>query len=156
MDFPSRKYPAHQPVVEIPGRSTIVFLTVCTKNRHPILSNELAHDLLRKVWEEADKWLVGRYVIMPDHVHLFCAPNSDFSVRSWADYWKTQVARRWPTRHGGELLQRDGWDTQMRSGQMYSEKWDYMLDNPVRAGLCPTPEEWQFQGELNRLEWHGP
>jgi len=33
------------------------------------------HDLLCSVWREATAWLVGRYVIMPDHVHLFAAPG---------------------------------------------------------------------------------
>src|SRR5256885_6005252 len=32
-------------------------------------------------WKTADHWLVGRYVIMPDHIHLFCAPVDRKSTR---------------------------------------------------------------------------
>jgi hypothetical protein len=44
-------------------------------------------------------------------------------------------------------------DTQMRAGEQYSVKWDYVRHNPVRAGLCQAPGEWPFQGELNALPW---
>src|SRR5437870_5293667 len=54
---------------------TIVFLTVCTKDRRPWLATDETHDLLREVWIASAAWLVGRYVVMPDHVHLFARPG---------------------------------------------------------------------------------
>jgi REP element-mobilizing transposase RayT len=30
--------------------------------------------LLVKAWEQARQWRVGKYLAMPDHVHLFCSP----------------------------------------------------------------------------------
>ena len=66
------------------GKPTIVFLTVCivgrwgphipSKDRKLWLACDEAHACLRDVWREAGKWPVGRYVLMPDHAHLFCAP----------------------------------------------------------------------------------
>jgi REP element-mobilizing transposase RayT len=56
------------------ARQAIVFLTVCTSHRRPLLANEAAHEVLRTVWTKAAAdygWYVGRYVLMPDHVHLF-------------------------------------------------------------------------------------
>ena len=70
---PSRKHPAHPPVVEPFSRSVIVYVTVCTKDRHPVLANAFLYELLRHAWEDADRWHVGRYVVMPDHVQLFCS-----------------------------------------------------------------------------------
>ena len=60
-----RKYPVHG-VFNLPNQPTIVSVTVCTKNRKRWLANELVHKLLVDVWVKADRWLVGRYVIMPD------------------------------------------------------------------------------------------
>lgn len=52
------------------------------------------------------------------------------------------------------LFQRDCWDTQLRKGERYSEKWEYVRYNPVRKGLAGTPDDWPWQGELNVLSWH--
>ena len=70
-----RKHPAHG--VFMPGgKPIIVFLTVCTKGRHPWLATPEIHAHLRSVWIGADAWFVGRYVVMPDHIHLFASPGS--------------------------------------------------------------------------------
>src|SRR3954468_17508350 len=72
-DKPSgRQHPVHQPVCERFNEPVIVFVTVCAKNKKPILANAEVHQLLRTTWDAADSWLVGRYMIMPDHLHLFC------------------------------------------------------------------------------------
>lgn len=49
--------------------------------------------------------------------------------------------------------QSDCWDTQVRSGTHYAEKWEYVRNNPMRAGLVNTPEDWPWQGEINVLRW---
>lgn len=111
------------------------------------------HDVLVSAWTEADKWLVGRYVIMPDHIHLFCAPAEvDFMpVKKWVSYWKRLVSKK--CRAETSLWQRDCWDTQLRMGESYHDKWEYVRNNPVRAGLCDHPDDWSFQGELKELRW---
>lgn len=76
------------------GRNTIVFVTVCTKDRMRWLACPKAHGILRNVWQEADAWLVGRYVLMPDHLHLFASPyNLRFTIEAWCTYWKRQFSR---------------------------------------------------------------
>jgi len=42
-------------------------------------------------------------------------------------------------------------DHLLRSHDSYSEKWDYVRMNPVRAGLSRTPEAWPYQGEITKL-----
>src|SRR5438270_13116046 len=64
----NRKHAVHLPLREQFNNPVIVFVTVCTKNRKPILANDVTHALLRRAWIAADSWLVGRYVVMPDHV----------------------------------------------------------------------------------------
>jgi len=41
----------------------------------------------------------------------------------------------------------------LRRGQSYDEKWDYVVDNPLRAGLVERAQDWPYQGELNVLSW---
>jgi hypothetical protein len=39
----------------------------------------------------------------------------------------------------------------MRSAESYEEKWTYVRENPVRAGLVKRSTDWPFQGEIHRL-----
>ena len=52
------------------------------------------------------------------------------------------------------LWQRDCWDRQLRTGESYTQKWEYVRNNPVRKGLVACADDWPYQGELNVLEWH--
>jgi putative transposase len=152
---PGRKHPIHQLVHERFERPIIVFVTVCTKDRKAILANTAAHDLVLSAWKEADSWQVGRYVVMPDHVHLFCAPQLLIPkpLQTWIGFWKSLVARQWLKQNEAPIWQRHFWDTQLRRGESYDQKWDYVVANPVRAGLVTRTEDWPYQGEMNVLRW---
>lgn len=150
--LPTRKHPAHG-VLFVDGQPTITFDTVCTKDRSCWLANDAVHQLLREVWLEADTWLMGRYVIIPDHIHFFAAATrSAISYDNWVKYWKSQFTKRHKTPEHRWLT--DHWDVRVRTETMYVEKWDYMLQNPMRAGLVKKPEDWPWQGVIHELSWH--
>jgi len=44
----------------------------------------------------------------------------------------------------------------MRTGNHYTEKWAYVRQNPVRAGLTKDPDAWPFRGEVTLLGWRDP
>ena len=99
MDTWKSARPAHRnPAAGVHLRSdepTLVLLTVTTEKRAPWLANAEAHRLLHQVWSEASAWLVGDYLLMPDHLHLFCAPyDPGFGIERWITYWKSQFRRR--------------------------------------------------------------
>ena len=148
-----RKHPVHLSPLEQENRSTIIFLTVCTKGKQPLLANPGCHALLVDWWRKSDHWLAGKYVIMPDHVHLFCAPRLDGPLSKWVAYWKNGVARNRPVKNGMDFWQRDFWDTQMRSEEEYAKRWDYVQANPLRKGLLGAADLWPFSGEIHRLHW---
>ena len=52
------------------------------------------------------------------------------------------------------IFQRDQWDTQLRTGESYASKWEYVRNNPVRKCLVARADDWPYQGELNILQWH--
>ena len=147
----SRHRPAHGVLIE-PSRPTIVFLTVCTRDRSPWLANRAAHDRLLEVWSEAKAWVLGRYVVMPDDLHLFAAPGSlEIPLEHWVRYWKSQFTKKQAgSRHAWQV---DHWDTRLRHDESYEEKWNYVKNNPVRANLVKSSEDWPFQGEINWLRW---
>ena len=151
-----RKTPAHFPALESGFRSILIFLTVCTDGRRPLLANQNAANLITNAWQVASFWVVGRYVIMPNHVHLFCTPNTfpTQSLTNWIAFWKNHVTRAWPDRKELPIWQRDYWDRQLRKEESYSAKWHYVENNPVRHGYVVRAEDWSYRGELNILNWH--
>ncbi len=154
--LPSRKRPAHMPLSEMGNRAMIVYLTVCTRARKPVLARGDAQACLLNAWREATHWVVGRYVLMPDHIHLFCSPATfpPEPVRTWSRYWKTVASKTWPRQDERPLWQADEWDRQLRRGEGYREKWEYVRNNPVRKHLVASACEWPFQGEMHELAWH--
>ncbi len=110
--------------------------------------------MIVRAWKQASTWLVGRYVILPDHVHLFCAPSAIDAppLERWMRYWKSLVTKTLNT-ESETVWQRHHWDRQLRLGESYDNKWEYVRSNPVRHGLVARPEEWPYRGELNELRW---
>jgi hypothetical protein len=72
------------------------------------------------------------------------------TVPSNASHKTTPSNIIWPD----TLWQNDCWDTQLRHGESYTAKWEYVRNNPVRAGLCTSTEAWPFQSEVSPLMWH--
>jgi REP element-mobilizing transposase RayT len=155
MKKPARRHPPHFPPIECHNTPIIIFLTVCTKNRKQLLASEVSHCLLGAAWAKQPTWLVGRYTIMPDHIHLFCAPADliPMPLESWVRFWKFYVTKHWHDPSQLPIWQRHFWDTQLRKSESYEEKWDYVFENPVRAHLVKKSEDWPYQGELNLLDW---
>jgi len=153
--LPDRHRPIHLQPSSIISRPVIVFVTVCTAKRKPILARDNIASLLLDAWRKADHWLVGRYVVMPDHLHLFAIPAREDSLPlcNWVRYWKSIVSRAWPDPQEQPVWQKDFWDRQLRSDENYAEKWDYVRCNPVRHKLVRRAEDWAYQGEIHELRW---
>ena len=88
---------------------------------------------------------------MPDHLHLFCAPRDlKFTIEKWMSFWKDRFAKTHPDTG---TFQRGGLHHRLRDGESYAQKWQYVRENPVRAGLVSTPEEWPFFGRVHEIRW---
>src|SRR5262245_30305565 len=116
--LPKRKHPAHG-ILFVEGQPTIIFDTVCTKERGKWLANDIVHNLLREVWLDADAWWMGRYMIMTDHIHFFAAATeSPISYENWVKYWKSQFSKRHKNLEHRWLT--DHWDVRVRSAKAYA------------------------------------
>jgi REP element-mobilizing transposase RayT len=155
-DRPKRRRPSRNEIIEIRGRPNILFVTVAARVREPVFIGESIHKALRDAWSVADFWRVGRYVIMPDHIHFFCATGRipPPALRPWVKYWKRLVTQAGVFPRDDAVWLPDCWDTQMRDRKHYAEKWAYVRENPVRGGLVDRAEDWPWAGELNALNWH--
>ena len=145
----------------------IYFITTCTLDRQPILGSGDVASILVQEWRTAhdrNGWAVGRYTIMPEHVHFFCraelngAPLEIF-MQKWKQWTSKRIGReiaRIPIatavrKNKGTLWQEEFFDHVLRSTESYTQKWEYVKENPVRAGLVKKADDWPFQGEIESL-----
>lgn len=131
------------------------FVTICTESRRAILATDAVSTVLCEEWKSAldrHNWAVGSYCIMPDHVHFFCT-DGDRGTRlsEFIGKWKEWTVKRLAREAGlsGPIWQKGFFDHLLRSAESYSEKWDYVRNNPVRAGLIDRSEDWPFLGYIH-------
>ena len=97
---------------------------------------------------------VGRYVMMPDHLHVFVSAEDSVALSRWAGSLKKYMAAKFRERgFGPPYWQKGFFDHLLRSADSYSAKWEYVRNNPVRAGLTDTAQNWPFAGEIHVLSW---
>jgi putative transposase len=91
----------------------------------------------------------GRYVIMPDHVHLFVRGDYRFRLGPWIGALKQALAKAAAlSRAKGQIWEEGFFDHVLRSNESYAQKWNYVRENPVRAGLVKSAADWPYQGEI--------
>jgi putative transposase len=135
------------------GQPNIFFVTVNAKDAVPWIANATAQSSLTQIWrEEATTWRVGYYLIMPDHVHFFCAPHDlQFDIDTWMAFWKRQFSRRHLDKSWA--WQRKSFHHRLRNRIEYEEKLAYVRENPLRKKLVAKPEDWPYQGAIHDLIW---
>jgi REP element-mobilizing transposase RayT len=128
------------------------FVTFNTRKHLPLLSRVEIHAAFRSFCQRAHEHnaAVGRYVLMPDHVHLFIAmPSEGVTLTKWVQALKSVMGKKLLSLGFDKPHWQEGFfDHLLRSSESYAEKWEYVRMNPVRAGLVRTPEEWAYQGEI--------
>jgi REP element-mobilizing transposase RayT len=127
------------------------FVTFNTMARTPWLACAPVHEAFIRFAHRAHQEhgiSVGRYVLMPDHAHLFVT-GCDVPLGKWVGMLKLMLAKARPDRKcGGTDWQEGFFDHLLRNSESYAQKWDYVRNNPVRAGLIGRWEQWPWQGKI--------
>lgn len=139
----------------------LYFVTFNTLFRRPLLAHEVIHAEFRNYAGEgmALHAGTGRYVLMPDHLHLFIRIGPDMTLSRWVGGLKQHLGKAL-RQLGHEPITRPGlklnsfwqpgfFDHRLRRNESYAQKWEYVGHNPVRAGLVQRPEDWPYQGEIH-------
>ena len=130
----------------------LVFLTVCTENSDPWLTSSGIQSELHQIWEsKATAWRVGDYLLMPDHLHLFCGPGSKaVEIERWIAYWKFVLSRSCPEAGRWQSM---GFHHRLRSRKEADEKWIYVRNNPCRRGWVSDWRSWPYKGRVFPVGW---
>jgi len=131
-------------------QEVVYFLTLCVLPRKPVLANDQSWTNINGTLVRLDQWRVLSLVVMPDHLHMLVAPldrDGDVSdFLKWLKRWFNEAQNpdwKWQT---------GGFDHLLRHDESAMEKWHYLRENPVRAGLVKSWREWPFQFGFSDLE----
>lgn len=105
----------------------------------------LVESSLRFGAEKADWYTLYAYVVMPNHVHFLIDTNRDLatvmkSVKRYTAHRANAVLRR----IGKPFWQPESFDHWLRTEREFRDTADYIVMNPVRAGLVQRPEDFRW------------
>ncbi|MBW4612890.1 MAG: transposase [Desmonostoc vinosum HA7617-LM4] len=91
------------------------------------------------------------FVVMINHVHMLIQPllkfeNEFWSLSSIMKSIKGYSAKQIPQviKHIGTVWQDERYDRIVRNDQEFQQYWEYIRQNPVKAGLSSSPEDYPF------------
>ena len=129
----------------------LFFVTICTLHRRKIDPLDTAHEAFQKYALRGTQEFnvgVGRYVIMPDHMHFFVRGDNQFDLCKWVNGLKRSISVALGATNKRPLWQPGFFDHVLRNDESYVQKWAYVQQNPVRAGLVDAVAEWRYQGNI--------
>jgi putative transposase len=74
--------------------------------------------------------------------------SDDFELGRWVGILKQRLGKAVASPKSSPIWQRGFFDHLLRSDESYSQKWNYVRENPVRAGLVSKAADWPYSGEL--------
>src|SRR6267142_5794987 len=83
------------------------------------------------------------YVVMPEHVHLLLSEPEKDTLADALKSLKQGVSRRL-IGDAEHFWQKRYYDFNIRNYPQFVEKLRYIHRNPVKAGLCECPEDWEW------------
>ena len=137
-----RKPHDHAPPSWVDVEKSDYFITICCQLRG---TNQLCLPLVgqalldsARFYHARRKWFLTLFLLMPDHVHMI------FNFGHHDDMAKTIGAwKRFASVQHGITWQKDFFDHRLRGDESW-EKADYILHNPVRAGLTSEAAAWPY------------
>ncbi|MBS1722202.1 MAG: transposase [Armatimonadetes bacterium] len=119
------------------------FVTICCEPRgtNQLCVEPTAETVFQAVrhYQEAGKWWPEIVLLMPDHVHAIVSVPLHHGLSKVIGDWK-----RFLNRQAGIVWQRNFFEHRLRSPESSQEKWHYILENPVRAGLVDDASDWPY------------
>jgi len=144
-----RKRPPRIPRFEYVGLHAYS-LTICTQDRHSafgdaILAKSVCTQFLHIGVDYGFEIIV--HCVMPDHAHaLVQGLREDSCFVKFVSMFKQRSAYAYRSANGHRLWQEGFFDHVLRDDESLLGVAAYIVNNPIRAGLCRTLAEYPFLG----------
>jgi len=103
---------------------------------------------------QGDRYALSAWCVMPNHVHGVVTPYADHTLsgilHSWKSFSAHEINRE--LKRTGKIWEKESFDHLVRSDQAFEQFVRYTEENPVVAGLCGSPEEWQYSSARFRRQ----
>ena len=96
---------------------------------------------------DGDRYTLHAAVVMPNHCHALFIPLGEHRLSDILHSWKSytaKLANRMLGRENCEFWQRESYDHLVRDDEEFAHFREYISQNPVKAGLCRTPDDWPY------------
>jgi REP element-mobilizing transposase RayT len=130
------------------GANAYHLVTVTAGRRH-VLEDGIADDVIANLHEAADRtqFEVLLYVVMPDHVHvLVSACGARANVVRFMQRWKQLSGYAYARKFRQRLWQPSLFDRVIRRDEDIRGLARYIAENPLRAQLISSEDEWAYCG----------
>lgn len=101
-----------------------------------------------------ERFRLNCWVVMPNHAHVILRPNEGqtlekimHSIKSYTALKANQLLGR-----KGPFWMRESFDRYIRDADHFGRVFRYIENNPVKAGLCERPENWEFSSAWERAK----
>jgi putative transposase len=140
--------------------NALVFITVVTRDRNPLLGpNEdvdLLWDTIRNV-QKIHSFHFLAYAILPDHAHWLMRVDNvkgDYSkvMHSIKRNYTVNYKKRHSISSDFTVWQKRFWDHVIRDDYDLSKHLDYIHWNPVKHGYVKHPEDWPHSSIFDWFE----
>jgi len=105
---------------------------------------------------EGERYRLDAWVVMPTHVHavLWPAPGHTLSeiLHSWKRF-SAHEANKLLGRLNERFWQPESYDHWIRARDEHRRCCLYTLNNPVKAGLCQSPEQWPWSSASSNADF---
>lgn len=130
MDGVIKRRPPRLPQIFRSYAAPLFFVTICTLHRRNIPSLEGAHYALLFYGTRGTSEFnvaLGRYVIMPDHLHLFVRGDQSFVLATWVKGLKRAISKGFPTKFQTSFWQPGFFDHLLRNDESCAQKWEGII-----------------------------
>jgi len=119
------------------------FITICChqKGSNQLCREDVSMSVFKtaKIYNERRIWYLWLMLLMPDHLHALIGIDGDAVLSSVVGNFK-----RATTKFASVKWQRNFFDHRLRHDESFLEKAAYIRNNPVRASLVSTEEDWPY------------
>jgi REP-associated tyrosine transposase len=122
------------------------FVTFCCYHRRRLLTTDASRRIFESALERVRRSFrlqVYGYVVMSEHVHLLLSEPQRDTLADALKSLKQGVSRRL-IGDAEHFWQKRYYDFNIRNYPQFVEKLRYIHRNPVKAGLCERPEDWEW------------
>ena len=92
------------------------------------------------------RYVLLAWVVMPNHVHAVIQTLHGWALervmRDWKGYTALQINAL--LEQEGSLWRREYFDRYVRDARHLGDAIRYLHNNPVKAGLVQTPQQWRY------------